>query len=296
MTFSSRAIAVQAVALLLGLDCLQAAAQFRRTTEAVEVPVMVVEKRQPVTGLGSSDFIVLEDDQPVRIIDVSIDSRPLDVTVLLDVSESTRLPWIDANSDLIAAAKGVRQLLRPGDTFSIHGFSERLERLDPDALSLIVPSGQTAMFDAILQVLLQKPMSSRRIVIVLTDGLDTASSVPVEITSTVAERSDSIVHVVALSRQSGHWYFGPLWSGTGVIRAFFAELEALSVRTGGRFFVVDKPAGFLPVLRELFEQERTRYYLRFTPATVSPGWHTLAVSTLNRKQQVIHRRGYFRPH
>jgi hypothetical protein len=255
---------------------------------------MIFDKRQPVAGLKARDFVLLEDGQPVRIIDVSVDSRPLDIMLLLDVSGSTALPWIRAHTGLVAATDGVSRLLRPDDTLAIYQFSDRLERLDQESPSAIVPRGQTAIFDAILQTLVQTPRSSRRIIIVLTDGLDTASNVPLEITRTVAERSEAVVHVVALSLQQGQWYFGPFWSGNGFME-FSAELDALARGTGGRFFVVDAPHDFLPAMRELIERERTRYYLRFTPATSSPGWHTLKVSTGNREHQVAHRRGYWRP-
>jgi hypothetical protein len=281
--------------LFIGADYLPAGAQFRTTAEGVEVPVMVVHKRKPVTGLTAADFVVLEDGQPVNITDAAIDSRPLDVTLLLDVSESTALPWIRAHTGLLAAADGVGRLLRADDAFAVYRFSERLERIDLETPSALAPRGQTAIFDAILEVLLQRPQSSRRLVIVLTDGLDTASSVPLEITRTVVERSDAIIHIVALSGQAGHWYFGEIWSGRGVIREFFAELEALATGSGGRFFSVETPNEFLPALGELLEQERTRYYLRYAPATLSPGWHEISVSTTSREHQVSHRRGYWRP-
>ena len=281
------------VALLVGSECLLAGTQFRTTAESVEVPVTVFHKRKPVAGLLAADFRVLEDGRPVKITDASVDSRPLDATLLLDVSESTALSWIRAQAGLAAAAVGVQRFLRADDTFALYQFSERLERITQQSAPPGVPRGQTALFDAILEALLQRPSSPRRIIIVLTDGLDTASTVPLGITRTVAERSDAVVHVVALSLQTGNWYFTP-WTHDGGFREFSRELQELATGTGGRFFTVDTPEEFLPALKELLEQARTRYYLRFTPATSSPGWHTLTVSTGVREHQVTHRRGYWR--
>ena len=284
------------IALLVGGECLLAGTQFRTTAESVEIPVTVFHKRKPVTGLLAADFRVLEDGRPVKITDASVDSRPLDVTLLLDVSESTALPWIRAHAGLVSAVGGVQRLLRADDTFAMYQFAERLERVAHEDGSSVVPRGQTALFDAILHALLERPSARRRIIIVLTDGLDTASTVALEITRTVAERSDAVVHVVALSLQTAGWYFHTLSfvHGGGGFYEFSTELRELATGTGGRFFTVDTPEEFLPALKELLEQARTRYYLRFTPATSTPGWHTLTVSTTMREHQVTHRRGYWR--
>jgi VWFA-related protein len=257
----------------------------------------VSHKRKPVAGLTTADFRVLEDGQPVKITDASVDSRPLDVTVLLDVSESTALPWIRAHAGLVSAAGGVQRLLRGDDTLSMYRFSESLQRVTPESDTNVVhPRGQTALFDALLAALLHRPTSPRRVIIVLTDGLDTASTVPFEITRTVAERSDAALHVVALSLQTANWYFhafAPV-HGRGDFREFSRELQELATGTGGQFFTVDAPEEFLPALAEVLEQARSRYYLRFTPAKLTPGWHTLTVSTRTRDHQVTHRRGYWR--
>ena len=291
---ASRAI-VAVIAALLTSEAVHAGIQFRTTAEAVEVPVVVVHKRRPVIDLTAADFTVLENGQQVQITDVSIDRRPLDVTLLLDGSQSTGLPWIQARQGLLAAAEGIGRLLRPDDTVRSYRFAERLERLGPELPSPIVARGQTALFDAILQASLQTAGATRRLLIVLTDGLDTASSVPVEITRSVTARSEAVVHVAVLSLQTGHWYFAWQRFGTSAIDEFFADLRGIAAGTGGRFFDVDTPNGFLPAVAELLEQERARYVVRYTPTTRSPGWHTLNVSTTNREHQVRHRPGYWRP-
>lgn len=269
--------------------------QFRTTAEMVEVPVVVLHRRQPVTNLTASDFTVLEDGKPVQITDVSIDRRPLEIALLQDVSVSTALPWIQAQSGLLAAAEGVSRLLRPDDSVRFYRFAEGIERVGTSSVSPVVPAGQTALFDAILQALLQKAESSRRLLIVLTDGLDTASSVPVEITRSVAARTETVVHVVVLSQQQGHWYFGEFGAGLRTIDEYFADLASVAVGSGGRLFDVDRPDRFLTAIAELLEQERTRYIVRYTPTTLSPGWHKLTVSTTNRQHQIRHRPGYWRP-
>ena len=292
---SSRVIGVLLAALLTG-EALHAALglQFRTTAESVEVPVVVLHKRQPVPNLTAADFTVLEDGQRVQVTDVSTDGRPLDITLLQDVSESTALPWIQSQSGLLAAAEGVGRLLHPDDTVRFYRFAERVERVGRGSPSPIIAGGQTAIFDAILQTLLQKTGSSRRLLIVLTDGLDTASSVPVEITRSVAARSEAVVHVVVLSLQQGHWYFGRFGAGWSSADGFFADLRGVAVESGGRFFDVDTPNGFLPAVAELLEQERTRYVVRYTPTALSLGWRKLTVSTTNRQHQIRHRPGYWR--
>ena len=288
----SRALLIAALAFA-GERLLFGAPQFRSRTESVEVPVTVLHKKKPVAGLGAADFQLLEDGQPVKITDASVDSRPLDVTLLIDASESTSLSRIKADAGVGAAASSVRRLLRPDDTFVAYRFAEKAERVRPDEPP-VVGRGQTAIFDSILETLIEKPRSPRSITIVLTDGLDTASLVPRGITRAVTDRSDAVIHVVVLSRQTAYWNFGYWITGQGFAQ-FSADLRDLATRTGGSFLVVDKEAKFLPTLTDLLDQARTRYYLRYTPPTSTPGWHTIEVSTPLKDHHVTHRRGYWRP-
>lgn len=268
-------------------------AQFRTGTETVEVPVTVLHKRNPVAGLAAADFRLLEDGKPVKITDASVDSRPLDVTLLVDTSESAALSWTKADAGIAAAAARVQRLLRPDDTLAIYRFAETSERVGVDAPP-VTPRGQTAIFDTILETLLEKPRSARSITIALTDGLDTASLVPRGITRAVADRSDAVIHVVVLSLQTRYSNFGYWFTGDG-FSEFSKDLSDLATRTGGRFLVVDKEDAFIPTLAALLEQARTRYYLRYTPPNVTPGWHDLEVSTTVKGHEVTHRRGYWRP-
>ena len=283
---------VTAALLLCGTTVLSVSNQFRTATEAVEIPVTVLHKNRPVAGLTAADFRILEDGQPVKITDASIDSRPLDVTLLVDTSESAELSWAKADAGIDVAAVSIQRLLRPDDTLTIYRFAETWEQVTADAPP-VAPSGQTAIFDTILSTLLEKPRSARSITVALTDGLDTASTVPRGITRAVADRSDAVIHVVVLSLQtqysnSGFWFTGQGFSQSS------ADLRDLATRTGGRFLVVDKQDAFLPTLGGLLDQARTRYYLRYTPPNSIPGWHELDVSTHSTDHKVTHKRGYWR--
>ena len=281
-----------AALLLSGTTLLPVGLQFRTGTEAVEIPVTVLQKNRPVVGLTAADFRILEDGHPVKITDASIDARPLDVTLLVDTSESAELSWVKADAGFASAAAGVQRLLRPDDSLTIYRFAETWERVTADAPP-VVPGGQTAIFDTILSTLVEKPRSARSITIALTDGLDTASTVPRGITRAVADRSDAVIHVVALSLQTQYSNFGFWFSGQGFSQ-FSADLRDLATRTGGRFLVVDKQDAFLPTLSGLLDQARSRYHLRYTPPNSIPGWHEVEVSTRSKDHEVTHKRGYWR--
>ena len=283
---------VTAALLLCGTTLLSVGSQFRTGTEAVEIPVTVLRKNRPVADLTAADFRILEDGQPVKITDASVDSRPLDVTLLVDTSESAELSWVKADGGIATAAVGVQRLLRPDDSLTIYRFAETWERVAADAPP-VRPRGQTAIFDTILSTLLEKARSARSITIALTDGLDTASTVPRGITRAVADRSDAVIHVIALSLQTHYSNFGFWTTGQGFSQ-FSADLRDLATRTGGRFLVVDKQDAFLPTLGGLLDQARTRYYLRYTPPNSTPGWHDLEVSTNSKDHEVTHKRGYWR--
>ncbi len=164
----------------------------RTQAEEIILPVTVRdEKGRFISNLVASDFRVLDEGQPQRITFFShTEKQPIVVGFLVDQSSNMRIHW-----DKFKEA--VRELvwnLLPGDTRYtgyLIGYSNKAELLvnttkDSDKIAEEVakmkPGGGAALFDAIYRACTDRtlvpgePYEPRRIIIVIGDGHDTASS------------------------------------------------------------------------------------------------------------------------
>ncbi len=123
-----------------------------------------------------------EDGTPVKDFEVMVDERPVYITLVLDRSGSME----EAMKHLKAAALDfVRRMKRSARTFcSIVSFADEVEKEcdftdDWEALQDRIVSlesgGATALYDAVyeaLETLAKRPATTRRVVVLFTDGCD----------------------------------------------------------------------------------------------------------------------------
>jgi hypothetical protein len=191
----------------------------------------------------------------------------------------------------------------------VFGFAGRLAgSVGRPADSLAQPSperDQTSFFDSVLAAVMRRPdPERRRLLIAITDGIDSTSAIPYSIRSAVLERSDAVVDVVAIADERYAGMYSVVWPGllpparermfrvseSGIPWVVFDLVE----RTGGQLFDVKPGQDFIPLLIQSIEEFRNRYVLRYKPTDVLSGWHELSVQVPGKKYQVRHRRGYWR--
>lgn len=155
----------------------------RVDTVFVTVPVIITDRfGQFVTGLERSDFRINEDGRPQEISTFSSTEAPFNVALLIDTSRST-------NRKLGAIRKAaltfVKQL-QPNDKVMIVTFDDSVRfvsDLTSDrqqlqrAINSVSSNYATSLYDAIYKTITEKlaPLSGRKAIVVLTDGVDTAS-------------------------------------------------------------------------------------------------------------------------
>ena len=162
---------------------------FRSSVSLVSVNAVVKDRRgRPVRNLKRDDFQILENGAARPIVDFGFsDQGPVAFGVLVDQSGSMSL-----SNNLDAAREVIRHLLAwfdPGkDEVALFAFDQQLARGAAlhdaartqvvDALPKLSAYGTTALYDAIGETAsrLESRPSPRRAVIVVTDGLDTAST------------------------------------------------------------------------------------------------------------------------
>ena len=282
--------------------------QFRSGAEGVRVDVLVTERNQPVTGLTTADFEVLDNGVPQTLDAVSIEDVPFSLLLVLDVSKSVS----DHLDELKAAAHAALDSLQPRDRAAILTFSEAV-RLDAGwdrertevgrAIEAARAGGGTALFDAAFTALtIRDPEPGRRsLVLLFSDGGDSASWLPESAIRDRARRTDAVVYAVAVGDVDVRPRLLMLRSGIELTPGFrpartpLEFLGELAELTGGQTYVGENTGRLRDRFARIVQEFRTRYLLTYQPQGVdSRGWHTLEVKLKNRRGQVRARRGYER--
>ncbi len=282
-----------------------AAAQptFKSGVDAVRLDVSVLSRGQPVNGLTARDFTVLDNGVRQKVAEVTREEHPIAVTLVLDTSGSMAG---DNLQRLVDAAHGLLASLRPDDTVALLTFGEDVQLKVPltrdraavaGALDRLTAIGPTAMRDALWTALQLRPDDeSRPLVLLFSDGLDTASWLSEADAVAATERAGTIVHVIELGSRDVVRMPGTV--GTPVVRSSSprptAALQRLSRAGGGRQWSATSSAELRELFTRAIDEMRARYVVTFYPEGASKsGWHELRVSV--PRGEVTTRPGYFVP-
>ena len=293
-------LAIAAAAMVLAIAVRPAARQeqlptFRASADLVAVDVSVRRAGRPVTGLKLEDFEITDDAVKQTIIDMSYGKLPIDVTIALDVSASVTGAVLD---DLRRSVQQLARDLQPADRLKLVTFNMRVKRVmdfaaDPAAGLAAVRqsagSGSTAVLDTIAVALASDaPPDRRQLVMLFTDGQDSASVTDPRTLLDLARRTTPTIGVVLAMPGSLPFMVtpgrlpmtsGPVQtaSGVAVLLATRQIYEQLARETGG--IVVSTSTGSVaPTLRRVLDEFRSSYVLHFTPRGVNrDGLHTLVV-------------------
>ncbi|MCS6952377.1 MAG: VWA domain-containing protein [Bryobacterales bacterium] len=178
---------------------------FRAQVNEVVVPVTVTdEKGRFVSNLEASDFKIFDEEKEQKILYFSREhNQPVVIGFLLDMSNATRLHWKTFQE---AALELVFTLL-PGDKrfrgYLITYANEPELLVDTthdsepiaDKIRKLKPGGGAAFFDAIYMACTRRslvegePIEPRRVLVVIGDGHDTASTRSLEEVLEIAQRN-----------------------------------------------------------------------------------------------------------
>jgi VWFA-related protein len=260
---------------------------FKSGVDVVRIDVSVMNGRSAVGGLTRDHFAITDNGVRQTIDSVSLDRVPLSLMLVLDTSESLRGEPITA---LIAATRRVIDSLRPDEAAALITFSDQVRLAVPITvdrapllarLAGLTAAGATSINDAIVLALLHRPPrtpETRPVMMVFSDGRDTASWLVSAQAQAAVRRAGILVHVVELRTEAGATNFAREVAEAGGGRAWSAT-----------------SAG---ALRELFERVldelRARYLITYYPSGVSrEGWHDVKVTLKNARGDVTARPGYF---
>ncbi len=257
-------------------------ATFRARVESVRLDALITEGGRPVRGLTPADFDIVDNGVRQSVDYVSLDELPVNVVSVLDMSESVSGTAIE---QLRLATSGIARGLRAGDQTALLTFNHRVtlglpltqdvHRMGP-ALEAISPEGGTALIDAVYSSLwIAEPDPGRTVIIVFSDGLDTASWLSRERVLEASKRVDATVYAVT----------------SGSRRNPF--LSDITESSGGRTFDAASPDRISAAFASILQEFRERYVISYSPTGVaSRGWHKVDLRVKGRRASVRVRAGY----
>lgn len=253
---------------------------------------------QLVGGLNKEDFTVTDNGIPQEIaVFERQTTQPLSIALLVDSSRSTareRKYQLDAMRQFLKAllAEG-----NPKDTAALYsfdtfvslraGYTRRFDKLS-SALNSLKSEGGTAMFDAIFLAgeELQK-REGRRVVVIVSDGGDTASTTRFEKALESLHDANAVLYAIVTVPVPGE--AGRNLRGENALIQF-------SQWTGGRVFFSTQNLqfgeAFIEILRDLRTQFLIGYYPRNLPFT-KERFHRVQLGTRREDYSVSARNGYF---
>ena len=296
----------------------------RVRSDEVMLPVTVRDTSgRPVNGLMPESFLIFDNRVRQEITSFNRRRVPANIILLLDASGS-----VFAQMRFIrAAAKSFVQGLLPEDRVSIMQFADRVEVLQDwtaatdvaqleKALDWRYHAGEaTSFYDGLYQAAKEqfRGVEGRRIIILLTDGIDTATKPRASFVEALdaVRQAEASVYVVSLTaslraaieKQTGGRLARLLGGGYDprVIRRYFtlineAEklLDQLATHTGGRIFLPLEKEDLTPAYQAIAEELRTQYIITYKPQprTAAGEWRQIRVLVAPGGYEVATRAGY----
>jgi VWFA-related protein len=241
---------------------------------------------QIMVDLKQENFELREDGTPQKIEIFSRDELPLDVALVLDLSDSIG-PFL---VPLRQAANIALSALKPEDQVALFTFSTEAQMRVPfthdksqiaGMIGGFQTGGATNINDAIFlpaQYLLNAPQKDRRVIILISDDVGTsAGGQGTRDIITEAIASDAVVYNLKIPG-----YNPPETRMAAAMTPGLVDIRKVVEQTGGEVFNVPDVAHLDDVFRTLIQRIKTRYTL---------GYYTNATAALGKPHKIDVRLG-----
>jgi VWFA-related protein len=275
----------------------------RVNADLVTIPVSVTDGRgRRVAGLALSDFDVLDNGQRIEAVYFAAGAERVALLFLLDASGSTR----DIITQQRETALAIFSRFGAGSRVAVMQFREQpelalpfttdLRRARPAFQIAALPDRRTAIFDAALASVRAfasnaRQPDERRIVVLISDGLDNAS----------ATRADAVTGEARTAGVSFYVIHIPLFEpgdGRLVARRPSKGFRDLATKTGGQVFVVGDARSSLdpraehdlrPIFQAIADDLAGQYVLGYHASAAPPqaGLHRVEVRVKNSDRRKL---------
>jgi len=278
-----------------------------RVDEEIELPlqqlyVTATRGGAPALDLDRGQFRVTDDGREQTLVTFERGDVPLTAALVVDSSTSMR------GAPLAAALAGARAFaagMAPLDEAMLLAVSDRVLRrtaftADPQALVAGISGasarGGSAIFDHLYLAFLElERRQGRRVVVLLSDGVDVDSLLSARELETVVGRSQALLYWIRLRSAAKGARHRSTWRDFDEHAAELEGLAGLVERSGGRIVdlprVEQAPAAFEEVLAEL----RNQYVLGYYPSAArhDGSWRKIRIDVAQGGVSLRAREGYF---
>jgi Ca-activated chloride channel family protein len=220
-------------------------------------------KGAPVAGLGKENFQVFEDRVLQPIKHFSHEDIPVTVGLVIDNSGSMR----PKRAEVIAAALAFAASSNPQDQMFLVNFNEHVSFGLPrntlftdnsdqlkTTMGTVISNGKTALYDAVAIALehLKKGNRDKKVLIVVSDGADNASTHTKTQMLELASKSDAIIYALGIYEPDD-----PDKSPK--------VLSELVKASGGEAFFPESLRDVLPICERIAHEIRNQYTISYVP-------------------------------
>ncbi len=303
----NRLVAAAAVAVVFawGGPVHPQVARFAATSELVVLSATALDKNgRPVTDLARGDFRIIEDGRPQKLEHFSqgTESR-LRVLLLVDASGSMSGALKSASARM--AAIQLLASLAPDDEAALAGFDHKYwgivaftkdRKKIEEGFGELEPFGSTALHDALDKAAgdLASHGEGRRAVVVITDGVDTASQQSPDAVIARSRALDVPIYAVSVVSPLDD-PASPRFTGRerpAAATAGMAILKRYALLSGGAAFTVSDFAGLRQASQQIVGELKHQYRLGYDPPPGPPRFRSIAVTSTRKGVVVKTRSGY----
>jgi Ca-activated chloride channel homolog len=267
----------------------------------VRLPLTVKDKNKFIAGLTANNFEVYEDGKRQKIEKFIAPSLlPLNVAVLMDTSNSVKLklPFEkEAAEDFVATVTTYRRRDRVlfatfDSAVELHqDFTDAQEPLIR-AIRKVKAGGYTKLYDAVYRVIEEKMSNlkgsdERSIIVIISDGEDTASERLLKEAIEIAQRYDVTIFGISTKNFKG--------ITAGVVESSDdKELRNLCEETGGQLFLPSQKLELFRAFSQVAQDLRQEYVIFYTPQNQQKAGkpRSIKVKLVGADARLYHKQGY----
>jgi len=269
--------------------------RIRVNVQLVSVLTSVLdEHNRPAIDIPRESFHIFEEgvEQKIEVFE-SETKQPLDLVLMIDASLSAHK---EIGFEQEAAARFIRQILRPEDRLAVYsvgedvvslaGFTDNIAQLESAVHKMPAGSG-TSLYDAIwlgARQLERRGEDHRRVIILVTDAGETTSYKDFDTARKAAVQSGALLYTIVVR---------PVKNESGRNTAGEHALDTITDTMGGAMFYPDQIQELNDIFDRINRELRTQYRLGYYPEPRCPAstYRTIQVK-VDGNYQVRHRKTY----